>query len=231
MRLIKASSSGSAHELAVKMVMKYGDPITTEEGEETKECDEICIEINEPLSEPRISKKSGFGPMACNEYAHQLIYGGKGGFDYDYHERLFEYPDESEFKTPINQIQYIIEKLRKNITSRRAVAITWRPDEDRTAPSVPCLQLVQCIIRFGQPYSPHPDEAYLDMKVVFRSNDMLSALGPNMYGLIELQKYIAEKLKVRVGNYTHISLVPHIYHKRDASQLEVMMETTYEESS
>jgi len=60
------------------------------------------------------------------------------------------------------------------------------------------------------------------MKVVFRSNDFLSALGANMYGLVELQKKIASDVGVDVGTYTHIALVPHVYHVRDASQLKKM---------
>lgn len=221
MKIIRSHSTGSAHELAVKIVLKYGYPLTTEEGEKTIECEEIYIKIDNPLTEPRISTKSDFGPMACKEYARQLIEGGKAEFDYDYHERLFVYPhiDESEFEAPLNQIEYMIEKLKTSHTSRRAVAITWKPDIDHTAPSVPCLQLVMCTIRYGK----------LDMKVVFRSNDMLSALGPNMYGLTELQKYIADAVGVPIGTYTHISLVPHVYHKRDETQLVKMLapETMY----
>jgi thymidylate synthase len=99
------------------------------------------------------------------------------------------------------------------MSTRRAVAITWTPEVDQDEKNVPCLQLIMCTIRRGR----------LDMKVVFRSNDMLSALGANMYGLTELQKFIADKIGVPVGTYTHISLVPHVYYKRDASELSKML--------
>jgi thymidylate synthase len=58
------------------------------------------------------------------------------------------------------------------------------------------------------------------MKVVFRSNDMLTAAGANMFALVHLQQFIADKLGVPAGPYTHISLVPHIYYKRDVNDLE-----------
>jgi Thymidylate synthase len=57
------------------------------------------------------------------------------------------------------------------------------------------------------------------MKVVFRSNDMLSAAGANMYALARLQQHIAEAVGVAVGAYTHISLVPHIYYMRDVADI------------
>jgi thymidylate synthase len=69
---------------------------------------------------------------------------------------------------------------------------------------------VQCLVRDGR----------LSMKVVFRSNDMLTAAGANMYALVHLQKYIADYLGLPCGPYTHISLVPHIYYKRDVNDIE-----------
>jgi len=58
------------------------------------------------------------------------------------------------------------------------------------------------------------------MKVVFRSNDMLTAAGANMFALVSLQKYIAKDLGLKCGSYTHVSLVPHIYYVRDAADIE-----------
>ena len=60
----------------------------------------------------------------------------------------------------------------------------------------PCLQLVECVIREGK----------LHMKVVFRSNDMLTAAGANMFALATLQEYIAGESGLPCGSYTHISL-------------------------
>ena len=61
------------------------------------------------------------------------------------------------------------------------------------------------------------------MRVVFRSNDMLLAFGANAYALTMLQKKIADELGLEVGTYTHIALIPHVYHKRDAKDLELML--------
>ena len=55
--------------------------------------------------------------------------------------------------------------------------------------------VVQCIIRDNK----------LQMKVVFRSNDMLTAAGANMFALVHLQKYIADQLGVAGRHPTRIS--------------------------
>jgi thymidylate synthase len=202
MRLIKTHNAAIAHELAVETVLKHGYRQQTEDGEDTIECEELCIQISEPLSEPRISSRNPLKERAIMEYAKQLVHGGKNEFDYDYHERLFDYCGR-------DQIEYIIKKLKEHYQSRRALAITWMPDADWIKQNVPCLQLVVCVIRDGK----------LNMKVVFRSNDILMAFGANVYGLTELQKYIADSLEIEVGTYTHIALIPHIYYIRDASAL------------
>jgi thymidylate synthase len=65
-------------------------------------------------------------------------------------------------------------------------------------------------------------------KYVFRSNDMLSAAGANMYALAHVQKSIADQLELPVGSYEHISISPHIYYIRDLTpDLENMI--VYEE--
>ena len=110
----------------------------------------------------------------------------------------------------IDQIAYIVDKLRSSPNTRRAIAITWNPVIDEKLDDCPCLQLVQCTVRDGK----------LAMRVIFRSNDMLTAAGANMYALVQLQKSIADKLGVPCGTYTHISLVPHIYYIRDAHDIE-----------
>jgi thymidylate synthase len=81
---------------------------------------------------------------------------------------------------------------------------------DENLDDCPCLQLVQCVLREGK----------LNMRVIFRSNDMLTAAGANMYALVQLHKSIADALLVPCGTYTHISLVPHVYYIRDMHDIE-----------
>jgi thymidylate synthase len=213
MRTLRAPSVGIAHELVVKMVLEKGRVLETEDNEATVEFDEVGIRIENPLTEPMVSPHSRFSRKFMEKYADDLLHGTSAVFEYDYHNRLFNWGEELHAAgRPLNvdQIEYIIRKLEGFPVSRRAVAITWNPFIDENRTDSPCLQLVQCLIR----------DKRLFMKVVFRSNDMLTAAGANMFALVHLQEYIAGRLGVAPGPYTHISLVPHIYYKRDVDDLE-----------
>jgi thymidylate synthase len=213
MRIIRAPNLARAHELAVKTVLEKGWVLETEDGEGTVECDEIGIRVDEPLTLPMASPRSRFQQRFLEKYAHDLIHGTHAEFEYDYHGRLFDWGGGLSLGgrgVHTDQVDYIITKLSAQRASRRAIAITWIPPVDESLDDCPCLQLVQCLVREGA----------LRMKVVFRSNDMLSAAGPNMFALVGLQKHIADALGLPCGPYTHISLVPHIYYVRDMTDLQ-----------
>jgi len=208
MRVIRAPSIGLAHELVVKMILEKGWVLQTEDGEATIEFEETALQVDTPLAAPMTSPHSRFQQRFMDQYARDLIEGSKASFEYDYHGRLFDWGERLRSggeDVHIDQIAYIVEKLRSSPQSRRAVAITWNPVIDEQLDDCPCLQLVQCILRNGS----------LLMRVVFRSNDMLTAAGANMYALVRLQSHIAGRLGVPCGSYTHVSLVPHIYYLRD----------------
>ncbi|MCK9580123.1 MAG: thymidylate synthase [Methanoregula sp.] len=213
MRVIRAPSIGRAHEQVIQMILEKGWILNTEDDEATVEFEEIAIQVDTPLAEPSVSSFSRFQQRFVEQYAKDLLNGSHASFEYDYHGRLFDWGEKLTVdgqQVHINQIAYIVEKIRSSSNTRRAIAITWNPVIDEKLDDCPCLQLVQCILREGK----------LQMKVVFRSNDMLTAAGANMYALVQLQKSIADQLGVSCGTYTHISLVPHIYYIRDIHDIE-----------
>ena len=227
MRLIRAPAIGRAHEQVVKMILEKGWVLQTEDDEATIEFEEIAMQVDTPLAEPMVSPHSQFQQRFVEQYARDLLQGSKASFEYDYHGRLFNWGERltsNGQNVHIDQIAYIIEKLRTSQKSRRAIAITWNPVIDEQLDDCPCLQLVQCVLRDGTPMKLHDDNEVssckLHMRVVFRSNDMLTAAGANMYALVQLQKHIADQLGVPCGTYTHISLVPHIYYLRDMHDIE-----------
>jgi thymidylate synthase len=213
MRIIKAPSIGRAHELVVKMILEKGWVLDTEDGEATVEYDEVALKIDNPASAPKVSAHSRFQERFMEKYAQDLVRGSDSVFEYDYHGRLFQWGERLSSggaDVSVNQVDYIVRKLSEARETRRAIAITWNPVIDESLDDCPCLQLVQCLVRNDR----------LQMKVVFRSNDMLTAAGANMYALTRLQEYIAGRLSLPAGSYTHISLVPHIYYKRDMNDIE-----------
>ena len=101
----------------------------------------------------------------------------------------------------INQIEYIIRKLKEKPYSRRAQAITWRPLVDPFHIDPPCLQRIYMRIK---------DERLL-MQTTWRSRDLFRAWEANVNGMIRIQKYVAEALNVEMGHYLDFSNSLHIY--------------------
>jgi thymidylate synthase len=213
MRIIRAPSIGRAHELVIKMILEKGWILQTEDDEATIEFEEVTLQVDTPLAEPAVSPDSRFQKRFVEQYARDLLHGSHASFEYDYHGRLFDWGERlvaAGKPVHIDQISYIVEKIKSSPYTRRAIAITWNPMIDQKLDNCPCLQIVQCVLR----------DRKLNMRVIFRSNDMLTAAGANMYALVQLQKSIADALGVPCGSYTHISLIPHIYYIRDINDIE-----------
>lgn len=163
----------------------------------------MTMVVEEPLSEPMISKLMIGGPKDLEQYVEEILYGildfevEKGKWAYTYHSRAVE------------QIPLVIAELKRNPDSRRAVIDIrdWRIDMESSEP--PCLNHIQYFIRDGK----------LHCKVLFRSNDACKATFFNAFALIMLQKYIADCLYIDVGTYTHRANSFHCY-ARDFGTLE-----------
>ncbi|KKN57628.1 hypothetical protein LCGC14_0560000 [marine sediment metagenome] len=160
-----------------------------------------------------------------NDY---LIQESEISYPYSYHDRLFNYSAYSEedvkYVSPwfskinnimprVNQIEYIIKKLKQSGYSRRAQAITWRPYADPYRDDGPCLQRIWCRIIDNK----------LTMATTWRSRDLFKAWQANVNGMIQLQKILAKELEVEVGNYIDISNSLHIY-GRDLKELIDILE-------
>jgi thymidylate synthase (methanogen type) len=101
----------------------------------------------------------------------------------------------------VDQIKYIIDKLKSEPYSRRAQAVTWRPLVDPYHHDPPCLQRIFMRIK----------ENKLLMQTSWRSRDLFRAWEANVNGMIRIQKYVAEQLNVEIGHYLDFSNSLHIY--------------------
>ena len=161
------------------------------------------IIVNEPLKEPRIHIGCE-GLMSLAEYVDEVLNGSKDswigrGWDYTYHQRLFEY-EQAALKT--DQISQIISKMKATSFSNRAQAVTWMPWRDYEVAGPPCLQRIWCKI---------VDDECLEMHTSWRSRDAYNAAFMNMYALTLLQKMISDKIGVKVGRYVDDSDSYHVY--------------------
>ena len=157
----------------------------------------MTIAIAEPFAEPMISKCFIGDPYSLQKYVLEMLDGildfevGLGNWAYTYHQR---YAD---------QIPFVVEELKRNASSRRAVMLVRDKDKDMASEDPACLQHIQYFIRRGK----------LDCVVLFRSNDACKATYMNAFALIMLQKKIADMLGVPVGTYTHRASSFHCYEK------------------
>ena len=201
-----------AHRWLVGNIIWCHQSVLTEDNEQTWEGDTMAVTIKTPLTD-MIHPLSSFQDQRCRKYAGQLLFGTPSDFDYTYHGRLFNYPDDDEPMITIDQISCLIERLKKCPNTRRAFAITWNPFEDTLNGAVPCLQTIQFLFRNDK----------LNLISTWRSEDCLSAFGPNAYGVVTLLEHVAAALCVPVGTYTHIITVPHLCPVRDAADLQRWM--------
>ncbi|MFQ6096845.1 MAG: thymidylate synthase [Armatimonadota bacterium] len=199
----------------------------------------ICV--IEPFKEPRIHRAFPGGLEDLEKYRQEVVEGvhdhwiipEEGKWTYTYHQRLFAYGSKLEFfspfeKTgllayvdgddhstepipPVNQIEYIAQKLASVPHSRRAQAITWIPFADPPTDDPPCLQRIWCrLTRQGT-------RLLLNMNTHWRSRDAYKAAFMNMWAMTDLQARIADRIaqlrgeEVTPGRYVDISDSYHIY--------------------
>lgn len=221
---IRGHTIADVHKSALYELIWYRktNASVTEDGEKVIELGPRTYVVNDILRD-RFIDFLPYSQRFLDEYTNKLLHGYGSGvnFEYDYHERLYDYAccDNYGDTDWIDQITAMKNKLIKNPNTRRAVAITWNPSVDNVRKDVPCLQYIQFVVR---------NDA-LHMNVMFRSNDMLSAFGANVYALTTLQKDVTDYVsrcinkKLKYGYYMHTAICPHIYYERDAMEYQKIM--------
>lgn len=194
-------------------VMNNHINLGTEDDDFTYEGGTCLVHIRQPMRDhDELIKASCQGPRSFQFYIEQLVHGfHRAGFSYTYYGRLREYAFESTEE--IDQISCLLMKLRDSPATRRAVATTWQPWTDLKIDDPPCMDLLKLNIRGGK----------LNLRVLFRSHDILKAWPQNITALAHLQKYIAEMLLVSIGYLEVTSYDPHIYYKADQNLVKSTM--------
>lgn len=194
--------------MVLDRILKFGHEKMSQYGEKQKELVDIMTVIyGDNPDEPYIPPYFNFTKEDLVSYYPQMITAGIiEGVEYTYGSRLRN-------RSGINQIEAIIEELRSESYSRRAIAFTWNVEKDCRNVKSPCLNLVQALVQ----------DNILYFTAYFRSNDMFRAWPQNAYGLLKIQKEIAEALDLIIGKMTIISCSAHIY-ERDFFEAQKMIE-------
>ena len=126
---------------------------------------------------------------ADNHLLEALGYSTENKFVYTYPERVLHIPliDENGEQIFVAQDTVMINRLRKNPGTNRAVATLYQAGLDKDRGDIPCLNWLQATIRNNK----------LELHCMFRSNDLYGAWISNMYFLTFLGLNI-------VSNINHI---------------------------
>ena len=200
--LIQAVGLADAWAQAVNFVIKHGMEIKTEYGPMSKD---ICsvIEIREPYLEPMLHPQFPTKELHVKEYLKQWERGydwKKQGFEYNYMDRLINYPSRSK---DVDQLKAIKELLPQGV-SRRRQAITWIPERDLfVKEDQPCLQRL-----WVRPLG----EGNAEMHCMWRSRDLYAAWNSNMVGLLTMiKREVLEPNNLKLVKVVDFCNALHIY--------------------
>jgi thymidylate synthase len=194
-RIMRANSISDAWYRGLNIIWNHGHEVKDERGSRIREYLNLMIVIQNPYDD-RIPKDISWNEQRLEEYAKQLISGENvQDFEYTYGQRLRNWNDQ------IDQIAYVINKLKKNPTTRRATAVTWIPTIDTEVDEVPCMIIDDFKIR----------DHKVNLTTLFRSHDFAGAYPANLYGLSRLLEYVAGEVGVKPGMITTVSASAHIY--------------------
>jgi thymidylate synthase len=177
----------------------------------------MVMVIQQPMAEPRIHRAFPGGLEDLEIYRQEVLNGihdnwikpEEGKWSYTYHQRIFSYQIDGE---RIDQMSYIIDKLKMREYSRRAQAIMWNPKIDSSGDDPPCLQRIWFRISRDDRNSP-----VLNMNTHWRSRDAYKAAFMNIFALTDLQREVCKNLseetgrQIMVGRYVDITDSFHIY--------------------
>jgi len=180
---------GAAWRWAMARIDTLGQEVTTEDGQRTKEIQNLILSVEAPLQGWPIAG-SGWDLPALQVYVRDQIIGDENrtGFSYTYGQRIKPH------------VHDVIEHLRHEPTTRRAVISIWDGfDYGQVHP--PCWMTLDFLRRNEQ----------LHLTALIRSNDIKQAWPANVFGLGVLMDQVATELGVEVGCLTTHSVSAHIY--------------------
>lgn len=204
-----SESTGEAWEKLSMTLLGSGER-TNVENQQVVEIRWLDIHVEKPLKEPRISDKFNYFCMKIRlgedwkpiPYFLQVTGKLREGYWWNVYGK------------PIWEQMSKLERILKEKPSYNKASIVLRDSVKHLGTrNTPCLVYLTFLIR---------DET-LEMGVHFDTNAVEYIQG-NMYGLTEIQKIVAEKLRLKVGTYHHhcdslFAGEKHIHHLSEAMRL------------
>ena len=120
-----------------------------------------------------------------------------------------------------NQIQYVIDEIKTNPTSRRILFTGWNaPEMQWEDTALPCCH--STVVQF------YVEDGYLNMCHYQRSGDLFLGVPVNIASYYTLMRIIADQCGLQVGTMKHTIGVAHIYHNHFNQVEEQLSRTPYQ---
>lgn len=217
-RVYTGSTFASIYRKQLIDLVENPEYIVTVRGRPTREILNVVTEIINPRARCQIVPGRKLNPwLALSESLWLLAGRNDVASLLPYNKNITRFSDDNKtlygaygYRT-FDQIPKLIQLLRENSNSRRAVLQIWTSEDlNKVSNDLPCNQQVMFKVR---------DEK-LHMTVTCRSNDLhwgLAAVNTFQFGI--LQEYIAARLGVGMGTQTHFSNSLHIYTDKEGQRI------------
>lgn len=197
MHYVEGNTLPEAYHKALVELYEYGKVYPCPDYNTTMKEIPMTFYVENAIAEPYISRLFSGGHHELMQYVLEITKGildfmvgaGENVWEYTYHQRF------------AHQLPWVIEELKRNPYSRRAIMNIRDFEVDTSTDHPACAQSFHFCIRDNK----------LHMTVMMRSNDAVQATFMNAVGFIELQEMVANELDVEVGSYTHIAYSFHAY--------------------
>lgn len=203
MEYIKEKTIGKAWIKAAELVIREGYDFY--DGDvKIKEILDLFIDIENPFVIDEIIKK--YGDQYIIEQLKTVLLDTKpGDWGWSYGQRLFGFG-----QAKINQIEFIINKLKQKPETKSATITCLFPQEDfQKGAHIPCITLLDFKLRDNR----------LNMTVCLRSQDIGKKIYGDALALGKLMENVAKKLNVSTGVLKLFIMSGHIY-ENDFNRIE-----------
>ena len=181
-------------ELVFRLV-RFGQRSRLKKGERV-ELQNVKVVVEAPREEPpELLERYGFSLAKFQQYQRRILDPVKPPeIEYTYGNRMrgyYRYRDE-----PVDSLEIAVRRLREDPESRHAYVALW--DNARDLPvghGCPCL-----VSLFFRRF-----EDRLTLTATFRSHNTMDAWLENFYGLMAIQRYVAERVEMPLGPITVFS--------------------------
>lgn len=206
--LIETQSLGQCWLQVSAQVLEQGHPARYD-GQPIKELALLTMVVESPNPADELIKK--YGDRAWLDWMHENFFTQKEvaelGHAPSYAVRLFNYAQQG-----LDQIQWVIERLRNNPESRSATLTTFMPLADTSY--IPCISLLDFWI----------PEQKLELVVYAHSLDFGKKAYGNLIELAQLQHIVAKQIGVPAGKLVIYGKSVHIY-ETEWAQMRQLLES------